>query len=80
MCSRDLPDMYTLSPRAYISGKSLMPMLQLIHKLYLQESKLHGHDLYSTTKHKNMHTVFIHIKARLKYTQGLKYTLGSAAE
>ena len=25
-------------------------------------------------------TVFIHIKAGLKYTQGLKYTPGSAAE
>ena len=34
MCSRDLPDMYALSAlglRAYISGKSLMPMLQLLH-------------------------------------------------
>ena len=34
MCSRDLPDMYALGPaalglRAYISGKSLVPMLQL---------------------------------------------------
>ena len=34
--SRDLPDMYALSPRAcgpraYISGKSLEPMLQLLH-------------------------------------------------
>ena len=28
----------------------------------------------------NCCTVFIHIKARLKYTQGLKYTPGSAAE
>ena len=26
--SQDLPDMYSLSPRAYISGKSLLPMLQ----------------------------------------------------
>ena len=31
MCTRDLPDMYALSPRAYISGKSLVPMLQLLH-------------------------------------------------
>jgi len=38
MCTRDLPDMYALSPQAcgprawaYISGKSLMPMLQLLH-------------------------------------------------
>ena len=34
MCVRNLPDMYALSaqacgPRAYISGKSPMPMLQL---------------------------------------------------
>ena len=26
----DLPDIYAQSPRAYISGKSLVPMLQLI--------------------------------------------------
>ena len=41
MGTRDLPDMYALSPRAcgprasghtYISGKSLVPMLQLIHR------------------------------------------------
>ena len=31
MGARDLPDMYALSPRAYISGKSLVPMLQLLH-------------------------------------------------
>ena len=31
MCTRDLPDMYALRLRAYISGKSLMPMLQLLH-------------------------------------------------
>ena len=31
MYTRDLPDMYALSPRAYILGKSLMPMLQLLH-------------------------------------------------
>ena len=31
MGTLDLPDMYALSPRAYISGKSLVPMLQLIH-------------------------------------------------
>ena len=37
MCSRDLPDMYAISPqacglrlRAYISGRSLVPMLQLL--------------------------------------------------
>ena len=28
----------------------------------------------------NLYTVFIHIKAGLKYTQVLKYMLGSAAE
>ena len=28
----------------------------------------------------SVYTVFIRIKAGLKYTQGLKYTLGSAAE
>ena len=31
MCTRDLPDMYALGLRAYISGKSLVPMLQLLH-------------------------------------------------
>ena len=31
MCSRDLPDMYTLGLWAYISDKSLMPILQLLH-------------------------------------------------
>ena len=37
MCIRDLPDMYVRGPRAtagpwaYILGKSLMPMLQLLH-------------------------------------------------
>ena len=37
MAIRDLPDMYALGPRAYISGKSPMPMLQPLHipgKLY----------------------------------------------
>ena len=34
MCSRDLPDMYALSPRAYVSGKSLVPMLQLL-RIYI---------------------------------------------
>ena len=39
MCSRDLPDMYALGPVAlglwaYISGKSLVPMLQLLHVLH----------------------------------------------
>ena len=32
--THDLPDMYALSPRglwAYISGKSLLAMLQLLH-------------------------------------------------
>ena len=31
MGTRDLPDKYALSPWAYISGKSLVPMLQLLH-------------------------------------------------
>jgi len=32
MCTCDLPDMYALSPQALgVSGKSLMPMLQLLH-------------------------------------------------
>ena len=30
MCSRDLPDMYALGLWAYISGKSLVSMLQLL--------------------------------------------------
>ena len=43
MCCRDLPDMYALGPAAlglwaYISGKSLMPMLQLLHKNLVQTS------------------------------------------
>ena len=41
MYARDLPDMYALSPRAcgprvYISGKSLVPMLQLLHNVIVQ--------------------------------------------
>ena len=35
--TRDLPDMYALGPRAYISGKSLLPMLQLLHVAYSQK-------------------------------------------
>ena len=31
MGTRDLPDMYARGLRAYISGKSLVPMLQLLH-------------------------------------------------
>ena len=31
MAIRDLPDMYALRPRAYISGKSPMAMLQPLH-------------------------------------------------
>ena len=31
MDTRDLPDMYALGLQAYISGKSLVPMLQLLH-------------------------------------------------
>ena len=31
MGTRDSPDMYALGLRAYISGKSLVPMLQLLH-------------------------------------------------
>ena len=34
MCFCDLPDMYALGLRAYISGKSLVPILQLLHKQY----------------------------------------------
>ena len=37
VCTRDLPDMYALSPRAYISGKSLVPMLQLLHIVIIDE-------------------------------------------
>ena len=36
----DLPDMYALGLWAYISGKSLMAMLQLLHKI-LYVSTLH---------------------------------------
>ena len=32
MCTCDLPDMYALGLQAYISGKSLVPMLQLLHR------------------------------------------------
>ena len=31
MGTRDLPDMYALSPWVYISGKSRVPILQLLH-------------------------------------------------
>jgi len=31
MCTHDVPDMYALRLWAYISGKSLVPMLQLLH-------------------------------------------------
>ena len=27
MCTRGFPDIYTLSPRVYISGKPLLPMV-----------------------------------------------------
>ena len=45
MCTRDLPDMYALGPvalglREYISGKSLVPMLQLLHKLSHTRSRI----------------------------------------
>ena len=36
MAIRDLPDMYALSPWAYISGKSPMAMLQLLHNVVLE--------------------------------------------
>ena len=47
MCTRDLPDMYALGPRAYISGKSLVPMLQLllIAGIYLSHSYINYIDL-----------------------------------
>ena len=35
MCIRNLPDMNTLNPQAYISGKSPMPMLQPLHIITL---------------------------------------------
>ena len=34
MAIRDLPDMYVLGLWAYISAKSLIPMLQPLHKEY----------------------------------------------
>ena len=37
MGARDSPDMYALGLRAYISGKSLAPMLQLLHKPHHEE-------------------------------------------
>ena len=41
--TRDLPDMYALGLWAYISHKSLVPMLQLLHvyKLMLHGDKWH---------------------------------------
>ena len=30
-----LPDMYTLSPRVYISGRALVPVLQLLYNQIL---------------------------------------------
>ena len=37
MCSRVLPDMYAVGLWAYISGKSLMPMLQLLHECFAND-------------------------------------------
>ena len=36
MGKRDLPDMYAQSPRAYISGKSRVHMLQLICNAFMR--------------------------------------------
>ena len=33
MATRGSPDIYTLSPRVYISGKPLVPMVQVLNKL-----------------------------------------------
>ena len=35
MGTSDLPDIYAQSPRAYISGKSRVPMLQLLCNTFL---------------------------------------------
>ena len=37
MAIRDLPDMHALSPRAYISGKSPMAILQPLHVHYIED-------------------------------------------
>ena len=36
----DLPDMYAQSPMAYISGKSQVPMLQLICNIALWQAEV----------------------------------------
>ena len=38
--TRDLPDMYALGLWAYISGKSLVPMLQLLYVLPVKILKI----------------------------------------
>jgi len=67
MCTHDLPDMYALSPWAYISGKSLVPMLQLLH--VKNHSKFH---LFIR--------IFITHKAlKLNYSDVYMYQIGISA-
>ena len=54
---------------------------QQVTKLWMMRSTYtYMHTHIHTYTHRYIHIVFIRIKARLKYTQGLKYTPGSAAE
>ena len=55
-----------------------MKLLQILFDYFAIE-ELNSEE-QTPMRNKGKITVFIHIKARLKYTQGLKYTLGSAAE
>ena len=48
MCTCDLPDIYALIPTAYISGKSLVPVLQpyymYIHYIKTHDSESRGQE------------------------------------
>ena len=55
-----------------------MKLLQILFDYFAREDLISEEQ--TPMRNKGKITVFIHIKAGLKYTQGLKYTLGSAAE
>ena len=53
MGTRALPDMYALGLWAYISGKALMPMLQLLHKVTNYEKECICGKFLSTIKYRD---------------------------
>ena len=80
MCSCDLPDMYArgpqarvcpraAGPRAYISGKSLVPMLQLLHVvMYIHDCKPII-PLYGIANMCNVYTVlYVHVVSYILVT------------